>query len=99
MFPPGSRYERTETRVISVAVDGVRRELRYLARRLVPPLDERVTLAEHLVRQGERLDHLAAIYLGDPIQFWRIADANPSLVPEELTDEPGATVIVAMPSR
>jgi hypothetical protein len=99
VFPPGSRYEQVETKVITIMVDGIAREVRYLARRMVPPLGEAVTLSEHSVTQRERLDHLAAAYLGDPTQFWRIADANPSLVPEALTNETGATIIVAMPSR
>ena len=99
MFPPGSRYEKIDTKVITIVVDGVPREVRYLARRIVPPLGDSVTLAEHFVKQGERLDNLAAAYLGDPTQFWRIADANSSLKPEELTNEPGSIVDIAMPNR
>ena len=41
-------------------------------------------LAEHVVVRGDRLDLIAAAYLGDPTQFWRICDANPVIHPEEL---------------
>lgn len=40
----------------------------------------------HLRRDGERLDHLAGFYLGDPTAFWRLCDANDAVVPEALTD-------------
>ena len=41
--------------------------------------------------QGDRLDLLAARLLGDAELWWRIADANPELDPEELT-RPDRTV-------
>ena len=37
--------------------------------------------------QGDRLDNIAARYLGDPEQFWRICDANGAMRPDELTDD------------
>jgi len=33
-------------------------------------------LQEHAVTEGERLDHIAAKYLGDPEQFWQLCDAT-----------------------
>jgi nucleoid-associated protein YgaU len=48
---------------------------------------------EHRVVAGDRLDLLAARYFGDPLQFWRIADANPAASPDELL-EPGRTLII-----
>ena len=56
-----------------------------------------VTLVEHLVGQSDRLDNITALYLGDPTQFWRICDANLALNPDELTDEPGETIRIALP--
>jgi hypothetical protein len=41
---------------------------------------------EHRVGGGERLDALAARHLGDPFQYWRLADANPSLTPDDLLE-------------
>jgi len=42
---------------------------------------------------GDRLDLLAARYFGDPLQYWRIADANPAPSPDELL-EPGRVLII-----
>jgi hypothetical protein len=36
------------------------------------------------VADGERLDLIAARFLGDPEQFWRLCDANRTLRPEDL---------------
>ena len=54
-------------------------------------------LAETPVAQGERLDVLAHRTLGDPLQYWRICDANDVMRPTELTDEPGRAVRVPLP--
>ncbi len=35
---------------------------------------------EHVVKAGERLDHLARHYYGDDRLWWRILDANPELI-------------------
>ena len=42
-------------------------------------------LVEHSVKEGDRLDNIAAHYLGDPEQFWRLCDANEAMQPDELT--------------
>ena len=41
----------------------------------------------HALREGERLDHLAAKYLQDPAGFWRIAQRNDAMHPEQLTEQ------------
>ncbi len=51
-----------------------------------PRRDTPPSAGVHLRRDGERLDHLAALYLRNPAAFWRICDANNSVVPEALTD-------------
>jgi nucleoid-associated protein YgaU len=50
----------------------------------------------HRVAAADRLDLLAHRYLGDPFQYWRIADANPALTPEDILD-PGAQI--SIPAR
>lgn len=40
------------------------------------------TLGDHLRRDGQRLDHLAAHYLDDPNGFWRLAEHNGVLLPD-----------------
>jgi hypothetical protein len=48
---------------------------------------------------GDRLDLLAFSHFRDPLQFWRIADANEALLPEELTRTPGRRVKIPMLQR
>jgi len=69
----------------------------YLRRRFVPAPELFAPLFEHAVSAGERLDHVAARHLGDPEQFWRIADANGALRPEELTEEIGRRLRITLP--
>jgi hypothetical protein len=41
----------------------------------------------HLLRQGERADHLAAKYLDNPAGYWRLAEQNNAMLPEALTEQ------------
>jgi hypothetical protein len=93
-FPAGSRYHGVPTKT-HLAADG--RVVVYLARRFVPPSARFSLLNEHTVTGGDRLDNLAAHHLGDPELFWRIADANDALRPEELTEEIGRTLRITLP--
>ena len=34
----------------------------------------------HTIQEGDRLDQLAWTYYGQPLQFWRICDANPEFL-------------------
>jgi hypothetical protein len=90
MFDPTSRYAAVEDATLTV--DG--RLLRYKRRRFVPPPTGN-TVVEHPVAPGDRLDLLAARYLGDPTQFWKLCDATGVLDPAEL-EQPGATVQVRL---
>lgn len=98
MFEPSSRYNSLAVKTITViAADGEPREIRYVERRFLPPPDMGTTLVEHVVSQGDRLDNITARYLGDPTQFWRIADANDASRLEELTEEPGSRITIKLP--
>lgn len=46
---------------------------------------------------GDRLDNLAARYLGDPQQSWRLCDANGAMQPEALVVNVGATLTITLP--
>lgn len=94
-FPPTSRYHDVEVAQLELA-DG--RTVSYLRRRVVPPPEQHALLREHVVRQGERLDQIAATYLGDPEQFWRVADANGAMAPEELTRDAGTRLRITLPA-
>jgi hypothetical protein len=98
MFEPTSRYHDVETVKMTVRDSrGEPRVVSYKRRRFLPPGATMTTLVEHTVVQGDRLDNLAARYVGDPEQFWRICDANDALRPEELTEEAGRVVRIGLP--
>ena len=82
-FPPTSRYYGLETATLEGA-DG--QTIVYLRRRFLPPPERFALLREHVIAEGERLDLIAATYMGDPLQWWRIADANRALNPDELIE-------------
>lgn len=94
MISPTSRYAATE---VAEFASGSGRTVRYLRRRFVPAADRFALLQEHVVRDGDRLDNIAAAYLGDPEQFWRVADANGAMRPEELTEQPGRRLRLTLP--
>ena len=47
--------------------------------------------------KGERLDNIAAQYMGDPTLFWRLCDANNAMRPEELTETIGRILRITLP--
>jgi hypothetical protein len=93
-FPPTSRYHGIDMAVLE-------REggepIVYLRRRFVPPPERFALLQEHAVTQGDRLDNLAAHYLDDPEQFWRLCDANGAIRPDELTETVGRRLRITLP--
>jgi hypothetical protein len=94
-----SRYHAVETATHQVDEGGGGvREIRYLRRRLLPaPASRAEVVAEHTVAEGDRLDNVTARYLDDPLQFWRVADANGALHPDELTERAGIRIKIALP--
>lgn len=93
-FPLTSRYFGIETATID-ARDG--KTYAYLRRRFVPQPERFSTLLEHVVVQGDRVDNITARYLGDPLQFWRVCDANRAMRPEELTEVLGRRLRITLP--
>jgi hypothetical protein len=94
LFPPSSRYHTVATATL-VGPDG--RAVVYLRGRFAPPPDSLALVGEYAVAQGDRLDLLAARYLGDPELFWRLCDANAALRPDELTEEIGRVLRITLP--
>lgn len=94
LFPPTSRYYRVETATMETT-DG--KTIVYLKRRFVPQPERFELIKEHTVVEGDRPDNLAAQHLGDPEQFWRIADPNNVMRPEELTEEVGRKLRITNP--
>jgi hypothetical protein len=94
LFPPNSRYSGLDTGTLTMA-DG--RTLVYVRRRFVPPPGRFALVQQHTVVEGDRLDNLAAKYLGDPERFWQLCDANAAMRPEELTETIGRIVRITLP--
>jgi hypothetical protein len=69
----------------------------YVSRRFIPAPRTLEIAAHHLVAAQDRPDLLGAAYLGDPLLYWRIADANAVVDPNELTDTLGRRVAVPQP--
>jgi hypothetical protein len=93
VFGLSSRYASIPT--ATIVFDG--RTIVYVRRRFLPQPESLAVIAEPVVTQGDRLDHLAARYLGDPELFWRICDANRAMRPEELTEEIGRRLAITLP--
>ncbi len=94
MFEPGSRYYNLETAKLTKP-DG--QEIAYKRRRFLPRAERMPKLGEVTVVEGDRMDVITARVLSDPEQFWRIADANNAMDPQDLTSEPGRRLRVAVP--
>ncbi len=71
----------------------------YLARRIVPQpgAPNYATINQYTVRQGDRLDIIAAQYLGDPLMAWLICDANGAICPHDLVATPGTVLAITTP--
>ncbi len=98
MFDSTSRYYPLGVATLQVRdSDGFPRTIRYVQRRIIPSAEDMVTVIEHTVTQGDRLDNITARYIGDPTQFWRVCDVNNVMTPNELTDTIGRTIRIALP--
>ena len=95
MFDPTSRYAEVETATLAGADGGA--AIVYKRRRFIPAPGDGATVAEHRVGEGERLDTITALYLGDPTQFWRICDANGAVRPDELIETVGKRLRITLP--
>jgi nucleoid-associated protein YgaU len=95
VFLPTSRYFGIETARLAV---GEGRWAVYVRRRFLPQPESLALVREHVVVAGDRLDNVAARHLGDPEQFWQIADANGAMRPDELTETPGRRLRITLPA-
>ena len=95
-FPTDSRYYGSST-LTYTAPNG--QAVTYLARRFVPQpgAPNYSTVAQHTVKQSDRLDLIAANYLGDPLMFWLLCDANGAVRPDALVETPGKVLNITTP--
>ena len=94
LFTATSRYYGIATETLTTT-DG--KTIVYLKRRFLPSPDRFQLLQEHMVTQAERLDNIAAKFLGDPELFWRLADANGAMRPEDLVETVGKKLKITLP--
>jgi len=95
-FPTDSRYYGFSVQQYT-APDG--QVVPYLARRIVPQpgAPNYATISQVTVQQGDRLDQIAAKYLGDPLMAWLICDANGAMDPNDLAATPGSVLNITTP--
>ncbi|MGO9935487.1 MAG: LysM domain-containing protein [Steroidobacteraceae bacterium] len=87
MIFPGSRYQTTGT-TLATQPDGSQ------VPALMTPLPRPALVQGYFRRvSGQRLDLIANQYLNDPTAFWRLCDANNSVVPDAL----GNSALVGIP--
>lgn len=94
-FDPNSRYTNTPTTVFTTPQG---QSITHLRRRFCPRGDTLPTLTTVAIEDGDRLDLLTARSLGDPLQFWRVADANDAMHPFDLMEEVGHSLKVPIPT-
>src|SRR5665213_3001041 len=70
--------------------------VQYLQRRIIPNAGIYTSLQNYTVFDGDRIDNLAAKYLGDPTLYWLICDANTSMDPDALAAQPGSSIQIPL---
>jgi hypothetical protein len=88
-----SRYLGTPIEMLTKP-DGT--QVAYLQRRIIPQQQIYTSVQNYVVIDGDRLDNLAFKFLGDPLLFWMICDANGVSDPESLTTQVGRTILIPM---
>jgi len=86
MFSDKSRYKEITT---YESTDSRGRIVKIVA---VPKAPNKTILGIHALKQGQRVDHLAAKYTNDEAGFWRIAEANDAMTVEALTEKAEITI-------
>ncbi len=89
MFDKKSRYAKVETYAVK---DRRGRTVQVVP---VPCTPQQTIIGYHLMKQGQRLDHLAGQYLNDSAGFWRICEANDVMQAEMLSEAQE----IAIPNR
>lgn len=81
MFSDKSRYKNITQYEVT---DHRGRTVKVVA---VPTAPQQTIKGYHLLKQGQRTDHLASLYINDAAGYWRIAEANDAMLPEALSEQ------------
>ena len=95
-FVPQSRYNGVALALLQRRPDDP--GVVYVRRRFIPAPVSLTIVARHVASALDRADLLGAKYLGDALLYWRIADANAVVDPNELTDTLGRRVDIPLPA-
>jgi prophage tail gpP-like protein len=87
VFDAKSRYARYATVYQTTDARG-----RMVAAVSAPALPDRPTLGDHLLKEHQRLDHLAGHYLANANGFWSIAHHNGRLLPDAALAAPSVKI-------
>ena len=80
MFADKSRYKNLTPYTVTD------RRGRFVSVIPVPAAPDQNLLGFHVLKQGQRLDHMAFKYLDDPAGFWRICELNDVMLAEALSE-------------
>ena len=94
-FDELSRYRHVGLALLPQA--GGEPPIAYVKRRFIAQRRDIAIAAEVVVHAGDRPDLMATRTLGDPLLYWRVADANAVADAAELTATPGARVLIPNP--
>lgn len=94
-FGPSSRYANVAIGQYSAGTGEP--PVAYVLRRFIPQARDIPLATRHTVRDGDRIDVLAAHYLGDVELTWRVADANAVTDMLELTAHAGMRIVIPLP--
>jgi hypothetical protein len=93
VFDPKSRYVKPPLEPYEVT-DIRGRSVKALP---VPDAPVQTPVARHVLKEGQRLDHLANAYLRDPNGYWRLAEVNGAVLPDSLAEV--ETIEIPAPNR
>ncbi|MES2100907.1 MAG: Base plate wedge protein 53 [Pseudomonadota bacterium] len=91
-FDAASRYVNTGIALLAQPFDAP--PIAYVKRRFIAQRRDIAIAAAVVISAGDRPDLLAARTLGEPLLYWRVADANAVTDAAELTATPGARVLI-----
>ena len=81
VFDKKSRYVKNAT-----TYEAIDRRGRKVLALTVADKPAQTLLGEHQLKEGQRLDHLANFYVENPNGFWRIAELNEAMLPDQLAE-------------
>ena len=71
--------------------------VQYVSRRFIPGPELMSVLQRYRVRQGDRIDVVAAALIGNSLSYWQICDANRAVDPDDVTAQPGSFISITLP--